>query len=71
MILRTAHASAIYRAMCELNNIGATLYSGVQSDFYGDRVTISANADGTVIICDGTDSERFANQSEFATAYGI
>ena len=67
-ILNQAQAEAVYSAICALNNVhlrGCDLRFGnaiVQLDFNGTVRVI-----GTAVV----DDERYADDSAFATAYGL
>lgn len=69
LILTKAQAEGVYRAMCEINNVGERL----------DKITLASgelyvreNEAGQVIVESLEDGvETHFNQSEFATAYGL
>lgn len=70
MILTKLQAGAVYRAMCELNNVGA-----VSSEFdLQSGVWVQCSANGSVQIAPEARFakwESYPNQADFANAYGI
>lgn len=70
MILNQSQAEAVYSAMCALNNVG-----NVSSEFnLPNDVWVQAAANGGVSIVPrthGAKIEQYADQSAFATAYGL
>jgi len=66
VILNQPQAEAVYRAMCELNNVSGRIDVRLQNG----RVNESANG---VILVTGyaKPSEDYSNQSAFAAAYGL
>lgn len=80
-ILSQEQAGVVYEAMCSLNNIGAHLHARILTpnhvvhvkEYLTDEVNVwLGDAVGNVISNrDGGSVERYANQSEFVTAYGL
>lgn len=75
LILTPAQAEAVYSAMCALNNIGARLDA---FDLDADGLEIRNRTNGEIVIGyivsnakRGTVLESYADQSAFATAYGL
>jgi hypothetical protein len=70
-LLTNAQAEAIYRAMCELNNIGCHL-SDMTMPAGRERIQVRQEPSGKVRI-DLVDitHEEHADQSAFATFYGL
>lgn len=74
-ILTQAQAEAVYSAMCALNNVGARVQVfGLDAD----GLEVRERANGCVVIGylvgnarRGTVLESHADQSAFATAYGL
>lgn len=64
-ILTTSQADAVYSAMCELNNVSGYLDAVIQG------IRVKEHANGAVQITSKGKSEDYANQSAFATAYGV
>lgn len=77
MILNQSQAEAVYRAMCELNNVGAKIKATLDMVAYGQFVKVwqhDANEFVTVIKVEKyhvTSREVYASQAEFAAAYGL
>lgn len=75
-ILNKSQAEAVYTAMCALNNVVARVDAFLDKVFHAREM-----ADGRVVInivpnvtfpgSHGADPEIYANQSAFATAYGL
>jgi len=65
LILTMEQAEAVYSAMCALNNVGMRL------DAQRDEVLVYETVRGLVRVVDGDAVERYANQADFATAYGL
>lgn len=74
-ILSQAQAESVYAAMCSLNNVGARI------DCFADKqFSAREMADGRIVVHPQNDSvfpfrsaepETYANQAEFAEAYGL
>lgn len=71
MILNTAQATAIYRAMCELNNIGARIsVRGIKVGPF--EYSVMEIPSGKIVINDIMGTQKtFANQGQFCQFYGI
>lgn len=77
-ILNQAQAEAVYSAMCALNNVGARIEHmtmPLRGDG-GESVAVVERFDQTIDVwqsCNGQShsTERHADQSAFATAYGL
>ncbi|MDR6216213.1 hypothetical protein [Paracidovorax wautersii] len=68
MILNQAQAEAVYSAMCALNNVSGRCTELAIGD--GDAI-VQNYTSGTVIVIDGNATERYADQTAFATAYSL
>lgn len=70
-ILSKAQAEAVYRAMCELNNIGGKLTTEMQpsKDQVG-LIEVRENTVGEILVL-GDKCEIHADQAAFATSYGL
>lgn len=64
LILTPAQAEAVYSAMCELNNVGGRI------DVRLANCCVTEHSRG-VNVEGPTTTEQYANQSAFATAYGL
>ena len=74
-ILNKTQAEAVYSAMCALNNVGARVKATI-GDLSIEGVNVFEMMSGEVNIAmvgdyDVLDSETYADQSAFATAYGL
>lgn len=72
MILNQAQAQAVYRAMCELNNVGGVIEVRIGAievvDFSaGVSVVRRDRANGLRLV----EGEDYINQEAFAAAYGV
>ena len=65
-ILNQAQAEAVYNAMCHLNNVGMRLDANIKST----RV-VEGPRGGIMVFGYAQDTEHYADQSAFATAYGL
>lgn len=70
LILNQAQAQAVYNAMCELNNVSARI-DAKSRDFW-----VFEKESGAIDVCPVVkgieyEGETHANQSAFATAYGL
>ena len=70
-ILNKGQAEMIYSAMCALNNVGARLSANVIGKSVLDNIEVRENGVGEVIVFGARDCEIWANQNEFAKAYGL
>lgn len=72
LILNKSQAEAIYNAMCALSNVNAVCLIDIKGDSGQEDIGVNG-ADGDVVVrvgwCGRT--ERYADQSAFATAYGL
>lgn len=76
LILTQAKAQAVYRAMCELNNIGALInvriamgtnsHAVVLEDLMSDEVRVSVHSGGKVQTF-----ETYPDQESFRSAYSV
>lgn len=72
MLLGKEQARSIYDAMCALNNIGATLnVLAVPNAHEADVKVHERLINGQIVIWNGDREETYANQNEFAAAYGV
>ncbi|GAB2471837.1 hypothetical protein GCM10027082_24160 [Comamonas humi] len=78
LILTKEQAEAVYSAMCALNNVSSLLRNVEMKNRHGHTIQVRENADGKVVVTVNTggivlDSniEFHADQSAFATAYGL
>lgn len=70
-ILNQSQAEAVYSAMCHLNNVGGRI-----AVTFGERVRVMEMANGAVHVRQHLGgawepAELYADQSAFATAYGL
>jgi hypothetical protein len=77
MILNQAQADGIYGAMCTANNFGGRVNVNIGSHTE-TMVKLESRDDGSILIVGDSTSmfipirrEFYANQAEFATAYGL
>lgn len=69
-ILTKAQAEAVYRAMCELNNIGGRIRATMPTNTQHGPIEVRENSVGEVFVqADGC--EIYADQAEFSAAYGL
>lgn len=69
-ILTQAQAEAVYSAMCALNNVN--MFIGAEIRELGRLVSVREDAMGRIHVEDRlSSSELYADQSAFATAYGL
>lgn len=66
MILNQSQAEAVYSAMCELNNVG-----GKVNNLHVGRAVVSADVGNAIHVYNPEADEHYADQSAFATAYGL
>jgi hypothetical protein len=67
MILNKSQAEAIYRAMCELNNVNGTV-----NEVDLGSAKVNASSAGIEVSQDRTGPmEFYLTQTAFATAYGL
>lgn len=64
-ILSAVQAEAVYRAMCELNNVGGRLEVVIHG------VRVKERTSGIIQIDSKSRGELFLNQAAFAAAYGL
>ena len=67
-ILNRAQAEAVYSAMCAMNNVGLR---ACDLSFSNAIVKQASNGEVSVIGPAAVDDEIYANQAEFAAAYGL
>lgn len=66
-VLTTAQAEAVYRAMCELNNVGGELSAALH-----DHIAVHGDDTGRVAVRVGLRTvEQYRFQADFAAAYGL
>lgn len=65
-ILNQSQAEAVYSAMCALNNVGMRIDANIRAT----RV-VEGPGGGVVVFGYAQPTEQYANQSAFATAYGL
>lgn len=77
-ILTQEQAEAVYSAMCHLNNVGGRLHSRLAGRYETSIIHVVESQDGRVQAYWGDPTgnpygpiENHANQSAFATAYGL
>ena len=69
MILNKAQAEAVYRAMCELNNVGGRISGTI---VFPDDMAVSCWTEGDFTVSAGNGaSESYADQATFAAAYSL
>lgn len=66
MILTPAQAEAVYRAMCELNNIGGRIDARIGYTRVNETVSV-----GILVTAPGQSTEQHNDQAAFAAAYGL
>ncbi len=72
-ILTKTQAEAVYSAMCALNNVGAHLDARI----YSAAIRVQEMPGGMIVVhrpvhnAPSAEQETYANQSAFATAYGL
>ena len=69
MILNKAQAEAVYRAMCELNNVGGRISGTI---VFPDDMAVSSWSEGEFTVSAGNGAgEFYADQAAFAAAYAL
>ena len=75
LILNQSQAEAVYSAMCHLNNVGGRLHATLEQD---GAVHVRETGQGIQVwinegehLAPGCEVEQYADQSAFATAYGL